>query len=77
MKIPDDDDSVNGRGLATPTLATDSEVSQLSLSQVDEFPIGSFPFCVFSFVLEAASALGVDCAMGCRALLGHSRGLYR
>jgi uncharacterized protein DUF3987 len=43
--------------------AADGEVSQLSQSQLDDFPVEVLPWRVLWFVQEAADALGVDPAL--------------
>src|ERR1700674_286402 len=45
------------------TNASSSEVSQMSQSQPDEFPLGVLPESVLVFVFEVANALGVDPAL--------------
>jgi uncharacterized protein DUF3987 len=56
-------------GLRSQTVASPAtkagcgEVSQLSQSQPEEFPVGVLPFRVLWFVQEAADALGVDAAL--------------
>jgi uncharacterized protein DUF3987 len=60
MKI----EPATSQAVADPaTEADDGEVSQVSQSQPEEFPIFWLPEPVLSLVLEAAPALGVDWAM--------------
>jgi hypothetical protein len=56
-------DSLSQSVASPATAGSISDVSQLSLSQPDDFPIEVLPERVFVFVLVAATALGVDLAV--------------
>jgi hypothetical protein len=55
--------SVSQTVATSATNASSGEVSQLSQSQPDEFPLGVLPEPVLVFAFEAANALGVDPAL--------------
>jgi hypothetical protein len=64
MSAPEESESLRSQTVASPaTNAESGEVSQLSQSQQEAFPVEVLPWRVQYLVLEAAEALGVDPAL--------------